>query len=74
MASYPATHSVPASMIKAGDVIYGRQGTYNGTWQLFKHPVTVLSVTGSGAHGVNAAGTHVTLPSGPRSDVLIESK
>lgn len=71
MASFPATVSVPARMIEVGDVVYGRQGTYNGTWQLFKHAVTVTEVTPAGAYGVNAVGTHIGLPSGPRSDVLI---
>jgi hypothetical protein len=72
MASFPATVSVPSSMIKIGDVIYGRQGTYNGTFLLFKHAVTILEVTPAGAYGRNAVGTHVHLPSGPRSEVLIE--
>jgi hypothetical protein len=71
MASFPAMHSVSAAMIMVGDVIYGRQGTYNGTWQLLKYPVTVTGVD-SVITGVNAAGTAMRLPRGPRSDVLIE--
>lgn len=74
MATFPALISINARMCRVGDVIYGKQGTYGGTWLLFKYPITVTVIGERQLKGVNANGNPFSMDLVGRNDVLIELK
>lgn len=74
MAIFPALVSMPARCCEPGDVIYGKAGTYNGTFLTFKFPVTVTEVTADRLRGRNANGSMFGMDLVGKSDVLIELK
>lgn len=74
MAVFPALTSMPARLCEPGDVIYGRQGMFDGTFMTFKYAITVTEVTDVKLKGVNANQNVFSMPLVGRADVLIELK
>lgn len=74
MATFPALVSVPARLCDPGDVIYGRQGMFDGTFITFKYEVTVTEVTDTKLFGRNVNGSMYSQNLIGKSDVLIELK
>lgn len=74
MAIFPALVSMPARCCEPGDVIYGKQGTYAGTFLTFKYPVTVTAIGATELVGRNTNMNPFRMPLVGKSDVLIELK
>lgn len=69
MALFPAMRSIRARDLSAQDVVYGRQGTYPGTFLLLKYPVTITGVNDYFAVGANVNATPFKIKI--QDDVLI---